>query len=146
MKNTTPENTNVTRRSALKVVGAALVVPGTLSVVACSETEKPAAKAPPPPKPKTKAAASKPSSEPSGATASAGGELNCAEGATIDAQSKQMRTTLKYVEKSAEEGKKCSNCLQWVAPEGDSKCGGCKLFTGPVNPNGHCLSWAKQQG
>lgn len=59
-----------------------------------------------------------------------------------DAKSKQMRKALQYVEKSKKSGQVCSNCLQWKKPEGDAKCGGCKLFTGPVNPNGYCLSYA----
>jgi hypothetical protein len=63
--------------------------------------------------------------------------------APIDAQSQQMRTNLQYVEQTQQEGKMCSNCAQYVADEyGD--CGGCNVFDGPVQPNGHCLSWAAQ--
>ena len=37
----------------------------------------------------------------------------------------------------------CANCAQYVEGQyGD--CGGCNLFSGPVQPQGHCLSWAAQ--
>ncbi|HJL04147.1 MAG TPA: high-potential iron-sulfur protein [Polyangiaceae bacterium LLY-WYZ-15_(1-7)] len=64
-------------------------------------------------------------------------------GAPVDAQSQQMRTTLQYKEQSTEAGKNCANCAQYVEGQyGD--CGGCNLFSGPVQPQGHCLSWAAQ--
>lgn len=87
-------------------------------------------------------AASKPAAaaEETKKPAEGGGELSCNEG--VDDQSKQMRKTLQYVEKSPKEGKNCANCMQWKEPEGDSKCGGCTLFAGQVHPNGYCLSYA----
>ncbi|MEM6954046.1 MAG: high-potential iron-sulfur protein [Myxococcota bacterium] len=52
-----------------------------------------------------------------------------------------MRRTLQYVEQTANQEQKCSNCAQFVADQyGD--CGGCNVMTGPVQPNGYCLSWA----
>lgn len=60
----------------------------------------------------------------------------------IDGKSKQMRKALQYVDKSKKAGQVCSGCIQWVAPEKGATCGGCKLFSGPVNPNGYCLSFA----
>lgn len=62
--------------------------------------------------------------------------------AKIEGKSKQMRKALQYVEKSKQKGKNCQGCLQWVAPGKDEKCGGCKLFSGPVAPEGYCLSFA----
>jgi hypothetical protein len=56
-----------------------------------------------------------------------------------------MRTALQYKAASDQEGKNCANCAQFKPGEyGD--CGGCNLFTGPVNNNGHCLSWAEKAG
>jgi hypothetical protein len=71
----------------------------------------------------------------------AAGELNCKDKAPIDEASKGLRRALQYKEKSAEAGKNCLGCAQYnVGTYGD--CGGCKLFTGAVNPGGHCLSYA----
>ena len=52
-----------------------------------------------------------------------------------------MRTTLQYVEKSPHADKMCKGCAQYDATK-HNPCGGCKLFAGPVQPGGHCLSFA----
>jgi hypothetical protein len=65
---------------------------------------------------------------------------------TERAQSEQMRQTLQYTSTSTIEGKHCSNCALYIAPEGGAACGGCRLFPGPVSPNGYCNSWAPAQG
>lgn len=62
--------------------------------------------------------------------------------AEIDGKSKKMRKALQYVEKSKQKGKNCANCMQWIKPAEGEKCGGCKLFSGPVDPEGYCLSYA----
>lgn len=74
------------------------------------------------------------------AGASAG--TDCAAEAKLDAASKQMRKALQYVSESKKAGQNCAKCLQWKAPEGGGACGGCKLFSGPVNAEGYCLSFA----
>jgi hypothetical protein len=59
----------------------------------------------------------------------------------------QMRSNLKYVAASTEEGKHCSNCKFFQPDQYSEECGGCQLFKGPVNPAGYCSSWfAKDQG
>jgi hypothetical protein len=59
----------------------------------------------------------------------------------------QMRTNLKYVKVSTEEGKNCANCKFYLADQFGEQCGGCQLFKGPVHPEGNCSSWfAKDQG
>lgn len=59
----------------------------------------------------------------------------------LDAKSKQMRKTLQYKEKAADASKACEKCAQYEKGKfGD--CGGCKLFAGPVQPAGGCLSFA----
>lgn len=68
--------------------------------------------------------------------------VDCSKEGKIDKKSKQMRKVLQYVDKTKQPGKVCSGCIQWVAAEKGKSCGGCKLFTGPVNPNGYCLSYA----
>jgi hypothetical protein len=67
--------------------------------------------------------------------------LNCKNKVTVDPAATQVRRTLQYIEKSNVPGKKCDNCAQWEAGK-YGQCGGCKLFSGAVNPDGHCLSWA----
>jgi len=58
-----------------------------------------------------------------------------------DEASKTMRKTLQYKAATDNPAKKCSGCAQYTAGTyGD--CGGCKLFSGPVQPNGVCLSYA----
>ncbi len=77
--------------------------------------------------------------ESGGGSGAAGGAAGC--DAPIDAQSRQLRTTLQYREVSQEEGKNCENCAQYIA-DAHGDCGGCRLFSGPVQPGGHCQSWA----
>ncbi|MEL6548141.1 MAG: high-potential iron-sulfur protein, partial [Myxococcota bacterium] len=128
-------------RAALKIVGG-VAATGALALVGCQQeakapdTKAPSAPAAPAPK---KEAAPEPKAEPTAAAGDCGTE-------GIDDASKTMRTTLKYVEKSPEEGKVCSGCAQYKAPEGGAACGGCNLFTGPVNANGYCISYAPKAG
>ena len=124
------DNKFVTRRRALHVIG---MTTGGLVLAGCKQ--EPAGV------PQKKAAPMKkaePKKEMAAAAAPAADD--CSSG--IDDTSKKLRSTLQYVEKSVTEGKQCNNCLQYVAPEGGKACGGCKLFTGPVQPSGYCLSWA----
>jgi hypothetical protein len=151
MKDNSTE-TNVSRRKALQVIGVGVIAPSVLA--ACSQkSEAPMAK-----KEEKKSGPSTTKAEPKKAEEKtamaeggegAGGELNCNNPSDYDAQSAQMRKTLQYVEKSEKEGKNCSNCMQYLekaeSGKGPSGCGGCKLFTGPVNPNGYCLSYAPKQ-
>ncbi len=128
------ENKFVTRRRALRVIG---MTTGGLVLAGCSQDKAgvPQKKAEPMKKaePKKEMAASAPA---------AGGD-ECSTG--IDETSKKLRSTLQYVEKSVTAGKQCNNCLQYVVPEAGKACGGCKLFTGPVQSGGYCLSWAAKQ-
>ena len=124
------ENKMVTRRRALHVIG---MTTGGLVLAGCAQE-----KAGVPEKKKAAEAPKKTASAPAAAAPKA--DDDC--GAAIDATSKNLRTTLQYVEKSQIAEKNCGNCLQYVAPAAGKTCGGCKLFTGPVQPTGYCLSWA----
>lgn len=109
----------VTRRRALQVLGVGVIAPSVLSLY-----------------PQRSAWAE---------------ELKCNDPSYYDEKSAKMRKTLQYVEKSEKEGKICSTCMQWIPPKeaknekGPKGCGGCKLFSGPVNPKGYCLSFAPKQ-
>jgi hypothetical protein len=155
------ESKDVTRRRALQVIGVGVLVPAGAFIGCTQESGTKEAKSGHSDSDPDKSAASKPKEDekkkPEAAAdgeKTSGGEMAKGDGAKgeggevvcdtsgIDAQSKQMRKTLQYVSKSPKEGKQCNNCMQWIKPKAGEKCGGCKLFSGPVNPNGYCLSYA----
>jgi hypothetical protein len=129
------------RRHSLKVVGFGFLgAAGLVNLAACSKEESAGGAKKAPAQPAEAAPVAK--EAPAEPAAAAGGE-GC--DATVDAQSAQMRTALQYKEASDQEGKQCANCAQFKPGEyGD--CGGCNLFTGPVQNNGYCLSWAAKAG
>jgi hypothetical protein len=139
------------RRKTLQVLG--LAAGGLLVFQGCKEEAKAPAPAAKPPEPAPVAAkppepaaappaeAAKPAEPAAQPAAAADGEVNCKEAAPIDEASKSLRRALQYKEKSAEAGKNCAGCAQFEAAKFGA-CGGCKLFTGAVNPAGHCLSYA----
>jgi hypothetical protein len=53
------------------------------------------------------------------------------------AQQKASKEAMKYQDKPNGE-MKCSNCLQFVPPNG------CKVVEGNVSPEGYCIAWAKK--
>lgn len=109
------KTSKITRRHSLRIIGAGSAALGLLGLTACGGEEEAAA------------------------GGGGGGATGCAT--PLDAQSTQLRQTLQYVEQSANAEQNCANCAQFVADQyGD--CGGCGVMTGPVQPQGHCLSWA----
>lgn len=106
----------MSRRRSLRVLGAGGLSLGLLGVAGCGGEE-----------------------EGGGGSGGGSGGEGCAT--PVDAQSTQMRSTLQYVEQSQVEGKNCENCAQYVADQ-YGECGGCNVITGPVRPQGYCLSWA----
>lgn len=125
--NTTIKTQKMTRRHALVVLGAGVSSVGALLTQSGCKQDAPAEK-----KPATTAAPQKPAEQ----------GTNCSAQGGIDEQSKTMRRTLQYLEKSNKAGQNCASCSQYIAAAPNASCGGCKLFTGPVNPNGNCLSFA----
>ena len=53
------------------------------------------------------------------------------------AQQKAGKAAMKYQDKP-EGDKKCSDCLQFVAPDS------CKVVEGTISPNGYCLAYVKK--
>ena len=49
----------------------------------------------------------------------------------------QAKEAMKYQDKPSGD-KQCSNCLQFVAPNG------CKVVDGTVSPSGYCIAWVKK--
>lgn len=132
--------TKIGRRHSLKVVGFGILgAAGLVNLAACTKEESGEKKAP----------AAKPAEAAGGAKEAPPKQAEAAGGegcdATLDAASTQMRTALQYKEASDQEGKNCANCAQFK-PGAYGDCGGCILFTGPVQNNGYCLSWAAKAG
>jgi hypothetical protein len=70
-------------------------------------------------------------------------EFACKDSPGLDADAAKMRETVKYVDRSTEASKKCSNCLQFKpAAEG---CGGCNVVKGTIHPEGYCTVWVAKQ-
>jgi hypothetical protein len=53
------------------------------------------------------------------------------------AQAKASKATMKYQD-TPKGDQKCSNCLQFVAPDG------CKVVDGKISPEGWCIAWVKK--
>jgi hypothetical protein len=69
----------------------------------------------------------------------------CTDLSGLSDQEKQTRTQFQYVGETPNPDKHCANCALYQKPEGDSKCGGCTLVKGPINPNGYCTAWSPAQ-
>lgn len=111
------------RRRTLQVLGLGLgAATGLFALGGCSK-DKPAG----------------PEADPKAGAGGGGGAKDC--NSTIDDASKAQRKTLQYKKVATVPEKKCTACAQYIEKSyGD--CGGCKLFTGPVQPEGGCLSFA----
>ncbi len=68
-------------------------------------------------------------------------ELNCTDVSLLPPAERTAREALKYVEHSPYADKKCQNCRLFVVPPKTGNCGGCQVVKGPINPDGHCISW-----
>ena len=53
------------------------------------------------------------------------------------AQQKASKQAMKYQDHPGGD-KKCSECLQFVAPAS------CKVVEGDISPNGYCIAWVKK--
>ena len=128
------DNKDITRRDFIQRVslfGAAGIGAGSL-LAACGGGEQPAAT----PSAETPAAAPEaPMAEES---------FTCMDTTGLTEAEVEMRTTLKYVDKSTEEGKQCDNCALWVAAAEGSQCGTCQTVKGPIHPEGYCTIWAQR--
>ena len=75
---------------------------------------------------------------------SSGSNLVCTDVSKLSAAEKAARTSLKYVDKSTDAGKNCSNCQLYKPAASAGVCAACTVLKGPINPQGHCASWAKK--
>ncbi len=66
--------------------------------------------------------------------------LSCTDTNGLTMQQIQTRTSLQYVDATANPEQTCSNCNLFTSA-GESSCGSCTVVPGPVHPNGYCVSW-----
>lgn len=66
---------------------------------------------------------------------------SCNDYTGVSAEELDKRKKLGYVEKSEVPGSDCSNCGLYIPPAEGAACGGCLLFKGPVEAEGHCIQW-----
>jgi hypothetical protein len=55
---------------------------------------------------------------------------------------KLLKSAVKYVDVSADEGKDCDDCSQFVPGRTANGPGTCKLVDGEINPHGHCIAFS----
>jgi hypothetical protein len=65
----------------------------------------------------------------------------CDDPAQISQASRTLRRELAYVPRTLRRGQRCDNCAHYKPPEGNTRCGGCRLFSGPVTAEGWCKEW-----
>lgn len=86
----------------------------------------------------------------SDASATASTDLECNDLSGLSESEKERRAAqvdaLQYVEQTERPDQNCANCLFYQQPTGDSACGACQLFPGPVHPNGWCSTWQAKAG
>lgn len=59
----------------------------------------------------------------------------------LDESVKNIRSALKYVDKSPIPIRTCDNCKLFIKPLQNSSYGGCQVIPGPIVPKGYCISW-----
>ena len=58
------------------------------------------------------------------------------------APAKLAKEAVKYVEVSADEGKDCDDCAQFIAGGSANAPGSCKIVEGMISPHGHCIAFS----
>lgn len=71
-----------------------------------------------------------------------GDVASCDGTVKLTTEEQAQRKDLEYVETSPNGDKQdCSNCIRFIAPDGNAQCGACGVISGPINPNGYCNDW-----
>jgi len=72
-------------------------------------------------------------------------EQDCNDVSALSPDDLRTRNEIaKYVDRSMEAAKRCSNCVQFIAAA-PKQCGGCKVVKGPINPEGGCTLFVLKQ-
>ena len=61
---------------------------------------------------------------------------------SADSSNPSLRSALNFTEQSQNPAQICKGCAFFINDDATGKCGSCKIFSGPTNPNGRCDSWA----
>ncbi len=70
------------------------------------------------------------------------GGLSCNDEDALSTPERALRASQGYAEASPYgEDKSCAGC-QFFQAAAAGECGHCQIMNGPVNPAGHCNSWA----
>jgi hypothetical protein len=118
------------RRTTIQLLGVGLTAGGFLGAAACKQDKGGAGGG----GSETPTPAQAPTAAPTPTAA-----LDC--NTPIEPASKTTRAIMQYKNPAAIPEKHCSACSQFIEAKYGA-CGGCKLFTGPVDPKGGCLSFA----
>lgn len=70
---------------------------------------------------------------------------NCDDFSKLTEKDYEVRKNLGYQKSSPTEDTQCQHCNLWLPPRPNESCGGCTLFTGPIEPTGTCTYWAPRQ-
>ena len=65
-----------------------------------------------------------------------------ARGQAWAAPAKLAKEAVKYVEVSADKGKDCDDCTQFIAGGWANAPGSCKIVEGAISPHGHCIAFS----
>lgn len=69
----------------------------------------------------------------------------CADPNSLSMSENSLRKASHYVEEAPDPTKNCTGCGFMKLGETPTACAKCEIFQGPVNPRGHCDSWAKKE-
>jgi hypothetical protein len=72
------------------------------------------------------------------------GENPCDDLTDVSAEEIEKRKKFGYVTKSVVPGSFCGNCALFLLSKTENGCGGCVLFKGPVQTEGHCIQYAQK--
>lgn len=67
---------------------------------------------------------------------------NCDDFSKLTDADWEVRERLGYETVSPSAETECNTCNLWLPPRPNETCGGCTLFTGPIEPKGTCTYWA----
>lgn len=70
---------------------------------------------------------------------------NCDDFSKLTDGDYEVREQLGYEMESPTPELECQHCNLWLPPRENETCGGCTLFTGPIEPKGTCTYWAPRQ-
>jgi hypothetical protein len=68
----------------------------------------------------------------------------CVDPDELSASVQGMRDSLEYTDSAANPAEACGGCSFFKPKKVADDCGHCEVLGGPVDVNGHCVSWTKR--